>query len=288
MSTSPYAAPAFVIDQLFHESTPKRLVVDYSRTINPITVKHPFSIDQMDLMINKIAGKKFKSLIDIKHAFKHFKIKEKDIFKTAAVTPDYLIEFCRVIFGLANTPALLARAISIAYGDLLKLGLANYYDDLAAGHDSFEDHLNFLQSLFEATRKYSLKFTKNKCTFAAQEIKILGRILDEKGDRSNPERAQTVIRYKTLSTFQELKSFSGFSNALRRYISHFASIAITLTNKLKNKPISTKKSSNYKIQLSEDEYHAFVKLKSAITSNPVLAAFRQNVPTTVETDASHE
>jgi len=57
---------------------------------------------------------------------------------------------------------------------------------------------------------------------------------------------------------------------------------------LKNKPISSKKSSNYKIQLSEDEYHAFVKLKSAITSNRVLAAFRQNVPTTVETDASHE
>ncbi|KAL4126740.1 hypothetical protein QTP88_010949 [Uroleucon formosanum] len=152
MSTSPYAAPAFVVEQPFHE------------TINPITVKDPFPIDQMDLMISKIAGKKFKSLVDIKHAFNNFKIKENDIFKTAAVTPDYHIEFCRVIFGLANAPALLARAISIAYGDLLKLGLAKYYDDLAAGHDSFEDHLNFLQLLFEVTRKYSLKFTKNKCT----------------------------------------------------------------------------------------------------------------------------
>ncbi|CAI6354043.1 unnamed protein product [Macrosiphum euphorbiae] len=288
MSTSPYAAPAFVVDQPFHESTPKRLVVDYSRTINPITVKDPFPIDQMDLMISKIAGKKFKSLVDIKHAFNNFKIKENDIFKTAAVTPDYHIEFCRVIFGLANAPALLARAISIAYGDLLKLGLAKYYDDLAAGHDSFEDHLNFLQLLFEATRKYSLKFTKSKCTFAAQEIKILGRILDEKGDRPDPERAQAVTRYQTLSTLQELRSFLGFANALRRYINHFASIARPLTNMLKNKPVSSKKSSNYKIQLSDDEHHAFVKLKSAITSNPVLAAFRQNVPTTVETDASHE
>ena len=74
MSNSPYAAPAFVVDQPFHESTPKRLVVDYSRTINPITIKDPFPIDQMDLMINKIAGKKFKSLVDIKHAFNNFKI----------------------------------------------------------------------------------------------------------------------------------------------------------------------------------------------------------------------
>lgn len=44
MSTSPYTAPAFFVDQPFHESTPKRLLVDYSRTINPITIKDPFSL----------------------------------------------------------------------------------------------------------------------------------------------------------------------------------------------------------------------------------------------------
>lgn len=59
-------------------------------------------------------------------------------------------------------------------------------------------------------------------------------------------------------------------------------------NILKNKPISSHKSDSYKINLSDEEYHAFVKLKLAITSNPVLAAFRENVPTTVETDASYE
>lgn len=159
-STSPYAASTFVVDQPFHESTPKQLVDDYSRTINPFTVKDPFSINQMVLKIIKIAGKKFKSLVDIKHAFNNFKIKENYIFKTAAVTPDYHVEFCRVIFGIAKALAIVARAIYMAYGDLLKLGLGKYYDNLAAEHDSFEDHLNFLQSLFEATRKYSLKFTK--------------------------------------------------------------------------------------------------------------------------------
>jgi hypothetical protein len=122
----------------------------------------------MDLMINKMVGKKYKSLVDIKHAFNNFKFKEEDIFKTAAVTPDNPIEFCRVIFGFANVLALLARTISIAYGDLLKLGLAKHYDDLAAGHDSFKEHLNFLQSLFEVTIKYSLKFTKSKCSFATK------------------------------------------------------------------------------------------------------------------------
>ncbi|KAL4092047.1 hypothetical protein QTP88_026621 [Uroleucon formosanum] len=69
---------------------------------------------------------------------------------------------------------------------------------------------------------------------------------------------------------------------------HFAPIARLLTNLLKNKPISRNKSSNYKIKSSDDEYHVLVKLKLAITSSPVLEAFRQNVTTKVETEASHE
>lgn len=47
-SNSPYGAPAFVIEQPFHVSTPKRVVIDYSRTINPVTIKDTFPIDQMN------------------------------------------------------------------------------------------------------------------------------------------------------------------------------------------------------------------------------------------------
>ncbi|VVC45120.1 Hypothetical protein CINCED_3A022374 [Cinara cedri] len=116
------------IEQPFHKSTPKRLVIDYPRTINPVTVKDPFLIDQMDLMLNKVARWKYKSLVDVKQEFSNFKIKEEDIYKTAAVTTDHHIEFCRVIFGLTNAPPLLARAISTAYGHLIESGLTKYYD----------------------------------------------------------------------------------------------------------------------------------------------------------------
>lgn len=94
-SNSPYGAPAFVIEQPFHVSTPKRVVTDYSRTINPVTIKDPFPIDQIDEMVKKLAGKKYISIVDIKQAFNNIKIKEKDVYKTAAVTPDHHIEFTR-------------------------------------------------------------------------------------------------------------------------------------------------------------------------------------------------
>jgi len=234
-STSPYGAPAFIIEQPHHETTPRRFVVDYSRTINPFTIKDPFPIDKMDDMVHKIAGKKYKTLVDVKHAFNNFNIKEEDIFKTAAVTPYHHIEFCRVIFGLTNAPAILARAISIAYSHLIDNGLAKYYDDLAAAHDTFEEHIQFIHSLFKATRKYNLKFTRKKCEFAVSELKILGRILDSRGDRPDPDCTQAVSCYQTLKSLNELRSFLGFANTLRRYIKNFAQIAKPLTDKLKTK-----------------------------------------------------
>ncbi|GFT52695.1 putative gypsy-29-i dr [Nephila pilipes] len=54
-SNSPYAAPTFIVDQPFHESTPKRVVVDFSRTINSITKIDPHPIDQMEDAIKRTA-----------------------------------------------------------------------------------------------------------------------------------------------------------------------------------------------------------------------------------------
>ncbi|GFT79774.1 uncharacterized protein NPIL_673082 [Nephila pilipes] len=45
-SNLPYASLAFIVDQIFHESTPRR-VVDFSRTIYSITKIDPHPIDQM-------------------------------------------------------------------------------------------------------------------------------------------------------------------------------------------------------------------------------------------------
>lgn len=83
-------------------------------------------------MINKITGKQFKTMVYIKHSLNNFKIKASYIFKTSAVNNDYYFEFYNDIFILTNSLVFLAGATFIDYGNLLKLGLSNYYIDLAA------------------------------------------------------------------------------------------------------------------------------------------------------------
>lgn len=286
-SNSPYAAPCFVVDQPFHETTPRRLVIDYARTINPITIKDPFPIDNMEEMVQKMSGRRYKSLFDIRRAFHNIMIKEEDIPKTAAITPDEHIEFTRVAFGLTNAPAALARALSIAYGHLIPQGLAKYYDDLGGAHDDFIAHIAFLRKFFEATRLHGLKIVKKKCTFAAREIKILGRIITDQGEMPDPNRIAAVSKYRTLNTIHELRSFLGFANTMRKHIKMFASIAAPLNAILRKKPNAVKPpKSSQAIVLDSHQQQAFEMLKTALTTPPILAFFAQGAPTFVETDAS--
>ncbi|GFQ83027.1 uncharacterized protein TNCT_302491 [Trichonephila clavata] len=76
-SNSPNAASAFIVEQPFHESTPRRVVVDFSRTINRITKIDPHPIDQMEDVIQRTAGKRYNSKMDVKSAFNCISIKER-------------------------------------------------------------------------------------------------------------------------------------------------------------------------------------------------------------------
>lgn len=76
----------------------------------------------MDNIIYKIAGKKYKSLIDIKHVFNNFKVRHIS-FKLLL---SHHTKFCNYIFffffGLTNVPAILyeyANYISTIYNHLL-------------------------------------------------------------------------------------------------------------------------------------------------------------------------
>ncbi|XP_064472438.1 uncharacterized protein LOC135386463 [Ornithodoros turicata] len=176
-STSAYASLAFIVEQPFHETTPRRLVVDYSRTINPITIADPQPVDCMDDVLSTIAGCRFMSNMDIKNAFFTIKVKEEDVHKTAFVTQDHHDEFLRMPFGLKNGPPTMTRAIKMAYAHLRKLGVVTYVDDIACAHDSFEQHIHCLHEIFLATRTMGFTLSPGKCIFASSTINLLGRII---------------------------------------------------------------------------------------------------------------
>src|SRR5882724_3061299 len=66
---SPYSAPVIVVRQPFHESQPRRMVIDY-RMLNGLTISVSFAMPHLDDLINKLGqGYNFYSITDFKSAY---------------------------------------------------------------------------------------------------------------------------------------------------------------------------------------------------------------------------
>ncbi|GFV13325.1 retrovirus-related Pol polyprotein from transposon 17.6 [Trichonephila clavipes] len=232
-SNSTYAAPAFIVEQPFHESTPRRVVTDYSRTINSITKLDLHPIDYMEDVIKRIVGKCYISKMDVKSAFNTIRIRETDIFKTGFVTPDRHYEFLRMSFGVTNGPFTMTRAIKLAFEHIAPHNVNTYIDDISTSHDDFSYHLKVLNKILEATRNAGFKLIPGKTQLAVSEIALFGRIFSLDGERPDPDRRASVQRYSTLKSIHEVRSFLGFSNHFRKHIQNYAVIAKPLKSVLK-------------------------------------------------------
>ncbi|GFV17210.1 retrovirus-related Pol polyprotein from transposon opus [Trichonephila clavipes] len=227
-SNSTYATHAFIVEKPpFHESTPRRVVIDCSRTINFITKLDSHPIDHVEDVIKRIVGKCYISKMDVESAFNTIQKRETDIFKTGFATPDGHYEFLRMLFGVTNGPSTKTRAIKLAY------------EHLAPNND---------------------------------------------GERLDPDRTASVQRYSTLKSIHEVRSFLGFANKFRKHIQNYTVIAKPLTSVLKG---LERKTSNATIILTDDQQCTFETLNTEITTAPILAYFKQGLPTFLETDASY-
>ncbi|KAL3175725.1 hypothetical protein MRX96_000916 [Rhipicephalus microplus] len=80
-----YASPVTVVDQPHHETTPKRLCVDY-RFLNAKTIKRAYLMPKVDTLSRKVAGSGYLSKLNVKKAFLNIPLHEEDISKAAFVT----------------------------------------------------------------------------------------------------------------------------------------------------------------------------------------------------------
>lgn len=206
-STSAYAAPCFVVEQSFHETTPRRLVVNYAKTINQFLIPDSQPLDNMEDVIHRVAPKRYKFKADISKGFNNIPIVEEDMHKTAFVTPDGHYEFRRLPFGISIGPAVMTRAIKLAYSHLLGTGVSTYVDDIAFGNDNFTEHAETIRAVFAATHRANFRLLPSKLIMASHTISLFGRLLTPEGIVPDPERTSAILRYGPPSTIHEFEVF---------------------------------------------------------------------------------
>jgi transposase InsO family protein len=103
-------------------------------------------------------------------------------------------------------------------------------------------------------------------------------VITESGVRPDPAKIRALENFQTPATAKQLKSFLGMAGYYRKFIQNFSRIASPLHTLLKK---------DAKFEWNEAQEHAFQKLKSKLTTQPILQYPDFTKEFIVTTDASN-
>lgn len=176
-SASPWASPIHLVPK---SAGGWRLCSDYRR-LNTATQKDNYPLPNIFEFVSRLRGARVFSHLDLLKGFWQVPMSKPDIPKTAITTTRGLYEFTRMPFGLKNAPNSFQRLMDQVARDLE--GVFVYMDDILVYSEDRDQHVKSLKALFSKMRKYGLKLSPEKSTFAKPEIEFLGFLVDSKGVR---------------------------------------------------------------------------------------------------------
>ncbi|KAL0554193.1 hypothetical protein IC582_008110 [Cucumis melo] len=130
--------------------------------------------------------------------------------------------------------------------------------------------------VFVVLRDNQLYVNHKKCVFAHSKIQYLGHQISKPVVEADEDKIRSMVNWPRPSDVTELRGFLGLTGYYRRFVQGYSNIATPLTKLLQKNAF----------KWNEEAETAFVKLKVAMTTIPVLALLDWNLPFTIETDAS--
>lgn len=231
------------------------------RALNKMTVKDSFPLPCIETNLDKLKGARFFSSLDSAGAYHAIGIDRKSRDLTTFVSTYGTYRFCRMPFGLSNSPAAYCRLVQMALSYLPPGFCLAYLDDVLVYSKTFDEHLDHLRQVVELHSRVGMKLNLRKCKIFKNEVDYLGFHVSAGGISMVPDYVRRITEWPVPTTGTELQSFLGVANYYRSFIPEFSGITACL-NKLRNVP---------KFELTETEMEAMNKLKHAFTVAPLRA-----------------
>ncbi|GBL79856.1 Transposon Tf2-6 polyprotein [Araneus ventricosus] len=273
---SPYASPVVLVPK---PNGSMRLCVDF-RKLNATTIADTYPLPRIDDLLTEAKSTAYMSTLDLKSGYHQIKVHEADQDKTAFICLFGTYKYLRMPFGLRNAPATFQRLI-----DKFRAGLKNdfalsYLDDIIILSETFDQHINDLQIVFERLALFKLHANREKWHFACDRVKYLGHWITANGIEVDQEKVSAIQKIPVPTNVKEAQSFLQTCSWFRSYVPNFANIARPLSN-------LTKK--NVQWSWGPEQQEAFETLRKGLITPPVLKqpdVLTLGEPFRIRTDAS--
>ena len=272
-SDSPYSSPIVLVRK---PDGSNRFCIDF-RLLNRITVFDAEPLPNPDEIFANLSGSKFFSKLDLSKGYWQIPLSHDAKEKTAVRSPSGLSQFRVMPFGLVNAPATFSRVMRVLLRGMPHVH--NYLDDVLVHTSTWEEHLQVLHEVFARLRSAGLTARPSKCQIGCRQVEFLGHIVQEAKLKPQQDKVEKILTAPRPETKKEMRSFIGLASYYRKFIPAFASIAAPLTNLTKNRKPN-------KLTWGEQEEEAFQKLKTCLSSAPILSLPDLGKPFILRTDAS--
>ena len=284
-SSSPYATNLLVVskpDPSEPTGVKDRVCVAYVR-LNTQTVKDTYPLPVIQQLFYKVCKAKWFTAMDLMSGFWQVAIKPEHRHKTAFITARGLYEFLVMPFGLCNAPSTFQRMMDQVIEPQYRSFVQTYIDDILIYSDTFEQHLQHIEKVFDLFIKHKLTVKLSKCKFFQMSVKFLGHMISQNSISVNPAIIDVIKKWirpdnSNKKTFiKAIRSFLGTVGWFRKFIPHFADLA---------KPLYDLTKIDASLEWLEVHQKSFEQLRDALVTAPVLLAPDLSKDFILQSDAS--
>nr|XP_033964458.1 uncharacterized protein LOC117465610 [Pseudochaenichthys georgianus] len=245
------------------------------RKVNLVTKPDSFPLPRMEDCVDQVGSAKFVSKFDLLKGYWQVPLTARAREIASFITSSGLYSYTVMPFGLRNAPATFQRLMNQVVSGLA--GCAVYLDDVVVYSDTWEEHLQHINALFERLAWACLTVNLAKCEFAKATVTYLGKVVGQ--GQVKPVRAKVLAidRFPVPTTRKELSRFLGMVGYYRGFCQNFSTVVAPLTSLLSPK---------VKFEWSPQCQQAFEAAKTVLCSAPVLAAPQMDQPFILHVDAS--
>lgn len=273
-SDSPWASPVVLVDK---KDGSHRFCVDY-RELNRVTDVDPYPMPRVDDLLDDLGEASYITTLDLTRGYWQVPLSEEARQKSAFVTPFGHHEFKVMPFGMVNAGATFQRLMDRVLAGCDEFAKP-YVDDVIVRSTSWQAHLYHLRQVLQRLRDAGLTAKPRKCRAGMQETECLGHVAGNGCLRPQDQKVEAIRAYPRPSAKKAVRSLLGLAGYYRRFIPRFAEITSPLVE-------LTKKGKPSQLAWTDQCEEAFLALKQALSTSPVLRCPDFSKPFVLQTDAS--
>ncbi|GKA71206.1 reverse transcriptase domain-containing protein [Tanacetum coccineum] len=145
-----------------------------------------------------------KCFLDAYKGYYQIQMSEEDEEKTAFHTSQGVVFYTKMPFGLKHARATYHWLLDKSFEKQIGRNLEVYVDDPVIKSHAEQEILRDVEETFQTLRKINMKLNPTKSTFGAEEGMFLGHVINMKGIKACPDKAEAVIKLQSSRTLKEI------------------------------------------------------------------------------------